>query len=406
MTKKQLLAVANKIINPFTALATAATAIYVREPLFFKAPRIWAEEGAIYLLHALENPWLDSFFAPHLGYYSLFNKLVIFISAQVFPLKYAAFVTTFFSAALQLCTCLVIFASVGRLAQDKLHRYVLSLLPVLFATPETWLNTINGQFWLATGTYFILNSTRVLKLQILYLLFAFLTGVSSLFFFPYFILRAAKEKTGTLLSITAIGTAAGIIQLFSFFSTQAGGDSRFKIEYLGNIPRGLLATSIPFENSLSSLFFVIFIAFAVCKHVRALTTLNDKLGPFYSIVPLITYSFLSVIASLEMGGGGRYGVPVYCGLIAIVLSNLSLEKTLHNSKPYFIAAGFLIALKSLTFFNMESVYSESWPNWQNQVQTRNCRDAQKILIFPQWEGAEWKLTLPRRSGVECKSFPL
>lgn len=402
ITKDQLLAATSKAINPIMVLTTAALAIYVREPQFLRAPRIWAEEGNVYLLNALENEALTSFLTPHLGYYSLFNKLAIFFSAEAFPLKHAALVTTTFSAVLQLCTCLVIYSSVGRLAQNKLHRYALAFLPILFATPETWLNTINGQFWLATGSYFILNSARLTKPQILYLSLAFTTGVSSLFFLPYFTLRAATEKTGKLLTVTAIGTAAAMIQFSSFFRAQVEGASRFKLEYLVNIPRGALATVIPFGNLLPSLFFLIFIAFAVYKHVTALTKSKDRIGYIYTIASLFTYALLSVIASLSMAGGGRYGIPVYCGLVAIALSNLSLSQELNNSRIYLICAGLLISAKAWTFFDMNSVYSKNWPNWHEQVQNRRCDRATEIFIFPQWDGAQWKTTLPKDSGVECR----
>jgi hypothetical protein len=402
ITKYWLLVATSKAINPIMVLVAALMAIYIRGPQFLEKPRIWAEEGSVYLLNALENQPLASFLTPHLGYYSLFNKIAIFFSVAAFPLKYAAMVTTAFSVALQVWTCLIIYSSVGRLAKNKIHRYFLAFLPILFATPETWLNTINGQFWLATGVYFILNSESLAKSQILYLSLAFMTGVSSLFFLPYFMLRTAIEKTRALITISAIGAAAAMIQFSSLFHTQVGGAGRFKLEYLANAPFGFLKTITPFHKPLPSLIFAIFIVIAVFVHATTLLKFKDKIGIVYTIVSLLTYTLLSVLASVSMIGGGRYGMPVYCGLVAIALSNLWLAKRLRNSKLYLVCMVILVASEVLTFFDLNTVYSENWPNWYQQVQTRRCDQDSEILIFPQWRGAQWKIALPRDSGIECR----
>lgn len=378
--------------------------MFIRQPLFFTSPRIWAEEGSIYLLHALLDNPASSFVTPHFGYYSLFNKIAIYVASQIFPLEYAAFVTTAFSAALQLCTCLVIYASPGRLGRSKLHRFILSLIPLLVAYPETWLNTINAHFWLATGTYFILNSTRIHIFQIIYALIAFTTGGASLFFFPYFVLRAAKEKTAELWCIVLIGTAAAHIQFFSLLSfLEDGSGSRFRIEFLGKLAKGLLYTFVlPLQQKGAGLFFVVFIVFAIYKYAKLLRSSNDNLGLVYTLLSLLTYSVFSVLASLSMSGGSRYGLPVHCALLAIAFCGISLRKSTLVEQLYRMCFTLLVVLVVITFFNMESVYSSTWPNWQKQLQARKCKETTEVLIFPQWEGAKWGMIVPKGSGVECK----
>ena len=404
--QERISAVTNKSINAFSVLVTAAIVIYIRQPLFFASPRIWAEEGSIYLFHGLVDNPTSSFLTPHFGYYSLFNKIAIYVASQIFPLEYAAFVTTAFSAALQLCTCLVIYASAGRLGRSKLHRYILSLIPLLVSYPETWLNTINAQFWLATGTYFILNSTRINKAQIIYSLIAFLTGGVSLFFLPYFVLRAAKEKTAELWCVVVIGTAAAHIQFFSLLSfLEDGNGSRLRIDFLANLAKGMLYTFIlPLQQKGAGLFFVLFIIVAIYKYAKLLKSSNDNLGWVYSILSLLTYTFISVLASLSMSGGSRYGLPVHCGMLAIAFCGISLEKFTLSELLYNMAFALLIGFVVITFFNMESVYSLTWPSWQKQVRARSCDEITKVWIFPQWEGAKWGMILPKGSGVECEQL--
>lgn len=402
--KRKLAQAIDKKINTYTALLAYAVVIYARAPLFLHAPRLWAEEGSVYLSHALNNDPIVTFVAQHLGYYSLFNKLAVVTAAYLIPLEYAALVTTLFSAALQISTCYVIYTSAGRLAIKKLHKFTLSLLPILLSTPETWLNTINGQFWLATGTYFILNTMYVSRFHLIYLLLAFNTGVSSLFFFPYFAIRAARQKEFKLLLITFIGGLAGLIQITAFLNS-IGGEvgNRFRLEYLLNIPQGLIATSLPFATLPLNLAYAIFIGFAIYRYRIMLIRNNDQIGLIYSVISLMTYAILSVIASLSMSGGGRYGLPMYCGLAAIVVCSLWQPNAFQNLRVYTYSLVFIASFKVFSFFNMTSVYSTDWPKWQEQIQRAPCHKAHKIHIFPQWEGWKWDMILPEGSGVQCRS---
>jgi hypothetical protein len=406
-TQERIRAFATKRINPLAVLVTAAMVMIIRQPLFFTAPRIWAEEGTIYLFHALVEDPTSSFLTPHLGYYSLFNKIAIYVASQFFHLQYAAFVTTGFSAALQLCTCLVIYVSVGRLGRSKLHRFILSLLPLLVAYPEVWLNTINAHFWLATGTYFVLNSIRISVAQMMYLFFAFTTGGSSLFFLPYFILRAAKEKTAQLWTIVLIGTTATVIQSFALYSYfEAGGSNRLRIDHLSNLAKGMFYTAIiPFQVKGAGLFFVVFMVFAIYKFAKSLMAVNDRLGLAYSLVSLVTYTILVAFTSLSMNGGSRYGLPVHCGLLAMAFCGLSLKNPDRGNILYAISLALVIVLSAFSFFDMNLVYSKDWPDWQKQIQARSCHQTSEVLIFPQWKGSDWRMLIPKGSGVECQFKP-
>jgi hypothetical protein len=105
-----------------------------------------------------------------------------------------------------------------------------------------------------------------------------------------------------------------------------------------------------------------------------------------------------------MLGGGRYGLPVYCGLFAIAISAAPTQESISNAIIDFIKFSLLIllALKAITFFDVSSVYSANWPMWQKQVQARSCKNPSDIKIFPRWEGVDWKVTIPTGAGIECR----
>jgi hypothetical protein len=400
-------------INRHSSLGPAALIVCLltvgRNPSFFIAPRIWAEEGSVYLKSALETGSATAFFQSHLGYYSLFNKLVILAGTTLFPLDYLAYVTTGISAVLQLCTSFVIYESTGRLGDGKLKRLLYCLLPLLLSTPEAWLNSINCQFWLATGTFFILNSRKISFFQAAYIGMAFMTGVSSLIFLPFFIGRLLKEKTSSLYAIILMGAISVPVQIasvFNYVQLEAGNGDRFKLEYFANFLGGVISTASPFggSNPVLTILYFLLVTAGLYYFAKSLLDKRDCSGLVYTLGALSLYILLSVFSSLQMLGGGRYGLPVYSGLFAIAISAAPTQESISNAIIDFIKFSLLIllALKAITFFDVSSVYSANWPMWQKQVQARSCKNPSDIKIFPRWEGVDWKVTIPTGAGIECR----
>ncbi|MEB3326575.1 MAG: hypothetical protein VKI39_02585 [Synechococcus sp.] len=383
----------------------ACCLIFARNPSFFLSPRLWAEEGTVFLESALQEGGFASFFSQHLGYYSLFTKLSILGGISLFPLEYMAFVTTALSGLLQLCTSLAIYTSIGRLGEGKLLRLAFSLLPIILSTPEHWLNTINSQFWLATGTFFILNSRKINIFQIAYLLLAFMTGVTSLFFLPYFFIRLFKEKSPSLKAIASIGLISFIIQLTSLVSfIQTGAEGRFNPESTTNFIEGTVVTIMQFRKEVAITLFFPLIAIAIYYFARDLFKKGDFIGLLYTLGALFTYDVLAVFSSLGMSGGSRYGLPIYCGVAAIIINALSQKRSKTNililvGKSF---AVILLIIKLTEFFDTSAVYSAKWPTWKGQVQARDCKESAEIFIFPRIEGSNWEVTIPAHSGVGCR----
>jgi prepilin signal peptidase PulO-like enzyme (type II secretory pathway) len=114
---------------------------------------------------------------------------------------------------------------------------------------------------------------------------------------------------------------------------------------------------IPFQQKGAGLFSAVPIIFAICRYVRLSLTANDRLDLLYSLVSLLTFLLFSVIGSLHMTGGSRYGLPVHSGMLAIAFSGISLDKQTLSDRLYKLSLVVLVLLTIASFFKMDSVYS-------------------------------------------------
>jgi hypothetical protein len=186
-----------------TAVLLAGAAIFIawRQPLYLLHPRLWAEEGTVYLAAALALPWWKALFAVHAGYFALVPNLATLLAARIFPLEWAAHVTTSFAFAFQLLPVAVIAAGRSRFWPTNIHR-LLAIGAILCSwnINEIWLNTITSQFWIAATAFllFLLNdrvqSRRQHRIVCLLLVFCGLNGVVSLLLLPLYVLRAALRR--------------------------------------------------------------------------------------------------------------------------------------------------------------------------------------------------------------------
>ena len=388
------------ILDLSFAFSIAVVLIYVRDPDFLSYPRIWAEEGSIYLRYALEHNFLKSLTKAHLGYFSFFSNVTTALVARIIDLRYAAHVTTFASLAVQLLTIAAILTADGRILEGRTSKYLVSLALILFSSAEIWLNTINMQFWLATGTFFILNANRISLFHVLYLTFAFLSGAVSLFFAPFFFLRYIREgrepRAAIVCATSAIALAIQLISLQASIHQAAG--ARFNLDHIRNIRHAIFPTVVypPFdfynyvpgaiEKGIAVFLFICF----VCAFLYWLKT-NSLNYTLYVFLPVVTYSVLVILTSLHMAGGSRYSFPITCAIFALIVS---MSRCWIKSRYWFLLPSALLLLRSFAFFNTDHFYNREWPNWQEQLERRDPSRPFEVLIFPQWEGASWRFTIP------------
>ncbi len=390
---------------------------FFREPLYFSKPRIWAEDGTIYLNNAIDNSFWNIFDPSNTGqseinYYSFYTNFFSHISANIIPISYAAHVNTYASFVFQILTCIVIYNSIFYLFKNKYICIFLALSPIFLSSAEIWLSLISVQFWGSTGMIFILNAKKQNILNLIYSFLAFFTGSGSLFLLPFFLLKIIKDKKKDLILnfISLIGITALVIQIKSFFDSDA--DSlRFQIDFLKNLPKGLVSSLFPrfintsnsylpvslnsTYNSFNLLIIFLFILLVCISIVICLRTKNSEEIRFNLLMPIFSYWLLSTISSMNMSGGERYGLPVYCGLTFVILLAIKYQKNkVFNLILVFIFSSIYI-LRIPVFFQTIKFYDPSWLNWKEQVEERNLSTDTAIKVFPQWENfPSWQLSLP------------
>lgn len=174
-------------------------ASFVKEPLLFLKPRFWAEEGVVYFMQGRAISLFETLTAMPLGYLSFPANIAGWVSAQL-PLYYAPYGALIVSLAMQLLIpCVVIFNRY--FDGDRLRQVVFLLIPLLiFQSFETWLNSINSQFWMLLAASLILAAPRVAGtlpvtcFNFCVALLAGLSGPGSAFLAPLFFVRALLEK--------------------------------------------------------------------------------------------------------------------------------------------------------------------------------------------------------------------
>ena len=401
----------------FEIIFPALILSFFRQPLYFSKPRIWAEDGTIYLNNAIDNSFWNIFDPSNTGlseinYYSFYTNFISHLSANIFPISYAAHVNTYASFLFQILTCIVIYKSIYHLFKNKYICIFLALSPIFLSSPEIWLSLISVQFWGSTGLIFILNAKKQNFSNLIYSFLAFFTGSGSLFILPFFLLKVIKDKKKDffLNYISLIGITAFVIQLKSFLESDA--DSlRFQIDFLKNLPRGLVSSFFPrFINTSNSylpistdtiynpftLFIIfLFILLACISIIICLKSENHDQISYGLLMPIFSYWLLSTISSMNMAGGERYGLPVYCGLTFVILLAFEYQKNKVLNLILVFIFSFIYILRIPVYFDTFKFYDPSWLNWKEQVEERTLSEAYVVKVFPQWKNfPSWELSLP------------
>lgn len=377
---------------------------FIREPLYFTKPRIWAEDGTIYLNNAIDNSFWNIFDPintglPEINYYSFYTNFISYFSANIFPLAYAAHVNTYASFLFQIFTCIIIYNSIFHLFKNKFFCIFLALSPIFLSSAEIWLSLISVQFWGSTGLIFILNAKKQNILNLIYSSLAFFAGSGSLFILPFFILKIIKEKQKDLVLkfISLIGITAFIVQIKSFLGSKPD-HFRFQIGFFKNLPKGLVSTFFPrfinITNTYGPFIFFIILLFILLVCISIIICLKSKNSNEISsrlLMPISSYWLLSTFSSFSMTGGERYGLPVYCGLTFLILLAIEYQKNKLINSILISIFSFICILRIPVFFDNLNFYNPSWLNWKEQVEERNFSKETVIKVFP---NPTWELSLP------------
>jgi len=189
------------VTDPFVILLGILFLVYLRAPNLLIHPRLWAEEGSVFLQYAYQYPWHITILSPHQGYYSFLTNFVS-LFARVVPLQYAPFITTYTALVIQMIPYVIILWGKSCLWNNPMRKIIGCMIVLLSpaATGEVWLNTTNVHFHLCVISFLILlepvdNISRVRRtLYRVLLLIGGLTSVPSVFLLPLFVISALQER--------------------------------------------------------------------------------------------------------------------------------------------------------------------------------------------------------------------
>jgi len=394
-----------------SALIIFILLIFFRDPAYFINPRIWAEEGSIYIQSYLDSGFSGSFFSPHMGYYSLFNKIAVGISMSALGLEYVAAGTTAFSLLIICAALLSPFILPSRYWDSEIKKAAIVLYSLILGTGEIWLNTINSQFYLGLfSVYLLLSETNELRgWRLVYclcmLILAALTGVTSVILFPFFALKLFSGGRLQLFSTSranwiffAVLLFGLLVQVLSFlFSLNHGGyGHRLNINFLSNVPKSFVASLLwEFHGMWSSgvskdiiaifsgTFMVYFLYSAIINgpHTRYLTML------------IVYISLVLTLFSLGMLGGARYAYPVSVTIIILLLQQATCNKKLFLKRAAFSALAAVALIKAPSFFYTRMYYNPNWDTYNSQAIKALSGEQDYINIHPQWPGTNWRILL-------------
>lgn len=382
-------------------LLTALIAIFLREPLYFIQPRIWAEEGSVHIQAVLDHGLIGSIFLPHLGYFSLANNIIASVGFKLFGLDGIAYFTTFSSLILMLLCITAPLYLKSQFWDDDFKRITLVFFALFLSYQEIWLNTVNLQFYFCLfGCLLFLsdidqiNGVKFIAVIAL-LLFCAMTGVTTVVLVPFFIYKCRKagwnRKHVSILSVLLAGL---LIQLLSLVYLSMGEQvTRFSLENLPSFPGGLLRTfaSIFTEVPLG-LRYVLFggLIYILRKNLFVMRELNFPLLMAVYLVVIFTF------VSLHMRGGERYGYAPSVLIFLFMLNIYNIKRHERSFRYIFLLIFFGAIVK---FFAVtDDGYNHLWiPYSANNAFTDN-NGVSYIRIFPQGANRDWRIVLNGSSG--------
>lgn len=395
----------------WVVLLGAAALLLLRCPPIWLSPRLWAEEGAVYLPAALEGGFWGSLFDLHLGYYSLLDNVVIGVAA-LFPLQYAAHFTVYTAALITLVPVAVVLTLPSPWWPDLRSQCVLVLALLLLPGEETYLNLVNSQFFLAAACALLLvvdierASRRQQLAMALLLVVSALSSPQACFLLPAFWLRSLQNREPALRRLCIVFSMAALVQALCVIAALLQGglqggrglQAAFSLTaFLKALARDVWLN--PFfrglrdhwqARALQSIagYLLLVCSIWILWQARAAAALRVL------ALALLSVALLSLLASVGMAGGQRYAYASSVLLLLIVLGALRQPGGAGTRR---VVLGLLL----LSLFSQASMYpmlSEryfhpSWPSWRAAL--REWRDASPaadgVVIWP--VSAGWRAPL-------------
>ncbi len=406
--------------------------IYLREPLFFLTPRLWAEEGTRYYSYAyhysLVGLWYMGIRNVQRGYFALWPNIASTIAANLVSVEYAPLVTTLMAFFIQLIPLWLIIYSDASFWATPLRK--VTGVSIYLLTPlsgEIWLNTINSQFYLALVTILILiepdeNGQSKKWSYRLLLGTAGLTGPVSSMLVPVYAVSAWLIKERERLIQTIILGICAIVQssLLTIYSTsdQSIGmrlmDRRLYLlifsvwtQSIGLLLGGMdwmrkLASWVIVEyESRNIVIAIVWIGLAILAIIlfwwlSVQLLVRERMIFLGSYILVLGLSYVGSLTGNKLdliipGNSARYfwipNIVIGFLLMANIFNPIS-----NKFRVWFCTIMLLIILlRGSMIYRTTLIANRNWPQWRTEVALWRTDPEHKIKIWP----PGWEITLKR-----------
>jgi hypothetical protein len=403
-----------RLVQPLLIAASAAL-IFFREPRLLIHPRLWAEEGAVYLAEALRLPWWKTLVSTQRGYFALLPNATSVVAAKVLPLTLAPWVTTIASFALQLVASAIVALAPSKFWRTNLHRTLIILaLSLSWNSHEVWLNAVNGQFWCVCIAFFILltnhvrTSRRLNTIYCIGLAFCGLNGVGACILMPLFLLRAmAERESRTVGQALALGAASAVQLVCVILAITAGatsdrlngGQPQLFLEFV--LVRGVLRGFVDPDMAWSMMPHKYWVVAGLLLIAVFLSSARGWRGLFWFIGGFLLTAVISLKFAVRQTPAPRYFFAPSVILLVMLIASIDLRVSpfprLQFARCFLAAAALVLFLHRcgpLYSSDMREYSNPTWPVWPDEVAKWERNRSYHPRIHPCDGGQCWEVALP------------
>lgn len=388
--------------------------------------RLWAEEGVVYFQNALKNPWYQDWFATNTIQYIHFSAgFFSWVSLLVGGVQYAPLLTVFFSLLLQLITPIILVTHRFPWQNKTIPSFIVILLcamPPL--TGEVWLNTLQSQMHLAVAASLILSADAakgfLSVFDLCVLILAGLSGPSTIFLLPLFLIRTYFDRSIVRKLQTSIVFLCFSVQLLTYLTHHSSGRhfslTPFKITLImalhtiilpiGGVNLadhlGRLIANPNNEHILVAIFvffllavfysFIIGISFKWKDSTLRYMALSSLLIGFASFFGAWKSSYLDLLSS---GFSTRYAFTSEL-LNTLILFYIIVVYYNMKKKKVILSVMILIIMVDFSNFRADSNMFDSGPKWKQEISIWSKNPNYSVKIWPKG----WAIKIPKKYALD------
>lgn len=390
--------------------------IVYRAPELLLYPRLWAEEGSVYLRYAYHNHRLDSlFFVPKysIGYLALSVNIPTTLAAHLFPLEYAPIITTYCSLLIALLPIIIIIYSHSYIWDNFFKKILACLLivglPIGETVGEMWLNSINAQIFCGLIALCLLfeklhqiNIKKAWFYRIL-LLFCGLSGPYTAFLTFAFALKASYERSKESLWQFMIVALTASIQFTIFLAVKQFGlldkvrldffNFSDAIDYIGYYfmlaPIMGRAIERPELNIVVSTLSILIVLYVFTR----------KMHKGYQLLLIVTFLSLAALTTYGALRGipqGRYQYLPAISFLFLLLANIHSTRRIQSLlASVLIVSSLGLGVLQYTQKYVYLQYDDDSAYWPQEIQRWRQDPDYEVNIWPK----EWQFYLSSRAPL-------